>query len=71
MPKAQLVELYARSLGVIEEARIDFGPCFNVITGETGAGKTLLLGALELCLGGEAASSRAKRAAARVSGVTA
>ena len=58
MPKAQLVELYARSLGVIEEARIDFGPCFNVITGETGAGKTLLLGALELCLGGEAASSR-------------
>ena len=58
MPKVQLVELYARSLGVIEEARIDFGPNFNVITGETGAGKTLLLGALELCLGGEAAASR-------------
>jgi DNA repair protein RecN (Recombination protein N) len=58
MPKAQLVELFARSLGVIEEARIEFGPDFNVITGETGAGKTLLLGALELCLGGEAAASR-------------
>ena len=58
MPKAQLVELYARGLGVIEEARIEFGRGFNVLTGETGAGKTLLLGALELCLGGEAASSR-------------
>ena len=58
MPKAQLVELYARGLGVIEDARIEFGPGFNVLTGETGAGKTLLLGALELCLGGEAASSR-------------
>jgi DNA repair protein RecN (Recombination protein N) len=58
MPKAQLVELYARRLGVIEEARIEFGTGFNVLTGETGAGKTLLLGALELCLGGEAAASR-------------
>ena len=58
MPKAQLVELYARGLGVIEEARIGFGPGFNVVTGETGAGKTLLLGALELCLGGDAAASR-------------
>ena len=58
MPKAQLVELYARGLGVIEEARIEFGPGFNVLTGETGAGKTLLLGALELCLGGDAAASR-------------
>lgn len=58
MPKAQLVELYARRLGVIEEARIEFGAGFNVLTGETGAGKTLLLGALELCLGSEAATSR-------------
>jgi DNA repair protein RecN (Recombination protein N) len=58
MPKAQLVELYARGLGVIDEARLSFGPRFNVITGETGAGKTLLLGALELCLGGEGSSSR-------------
>jgi DNA repair protein RecN (Recombination protein N) len=58
MPRAQLVELYARGLGVIDEARLDFGPRFNVITGETGAGKTLLLGALELCLGGEGSTSR-------------
>jgi len=58
MPKSQLVELYAHGLGVIQEARLEFGPGFNVLTGETGAGKTLLLGALELCLGGDASLSR-------------
>jgi DNA repair protein RecN (Recombination protein N) len=58
MPKAQLLELYAHGLGVIDDARLEFGPGFNVITGETGAGKTLLLGALALCLGGDASSSR-------------
>ncbi len=58
MPKSQLVELYAHGLGVIEDARLELGPGFNVITGETGAGKTLLLGALELCLGAEGATSR-------------
>jgi DNA repair protein RecN (Recombination protein N) len=58
MPKAQLVELYAHGLGVVDDARLEFGPGFNVITGETGAGKTLLLGALELCLGAESAASR-------------
>jgi DNA repair protein RecN (Recombination protein N) len=58
MPKSQLVELYAHGLGVIHEARLEFGPGFNVLTGETGAGKTLLLGALDLCLGGDGSSSR-------------
>jgi len=58
MPRAQLVELYAHALGVIDDARLDFGGGFNVLTGETGAGKTLLLGALDLCLGGETSSSR-------------
>jgi len=58
MPKSQLVELYAHGLGVIEEARLEFGAGFNVLTGETGAGKTLLLGALDLCLGGDGSTSR-------------
>ncbi|MGA7834570.1 MAG: AAA family ATPase [Acidimicrobiales bacterium] len=58
MPKAKLVELYAHKLGVIDDARLEFGSGFNVITGETGAGKTLLLGALALCLGGDAGASR-------------
>ena len=58
MPKAQLLELYAHGLGVIEEARLELGAGFNVITGETGAGKTLLLGALDLCLGADVPASR-------------
>jgi DNA repair protein RecN (Recombination protein N) len=58
MPRAQLVELYAYRLGVIDEARLEFGEGFNVITGETGAGKTLLVGALGLCLGADAGASR-------------
>ena len=61
MPKAQLVELYAHGLGVIDEARLEFGAGFNVMTGETGAGKTLLLGALALALGDDSGVRRATR----------
>lgn len=46
-----LRELFIRNLAIIEEARIEFGPGLNVLTGETGAGKSLLVGALELILG--------------------
>lgn len=49
-------ELAVRNLAVIESARIEPGPGLTVITGETGAGKTLLVGALRLLLGGEARS---------------
>ncbi|MGB8197836.1 MAG: AAA family ATPase [Acidimicrobiales bacterium] len=59
MPKSQLLELYAHGLGVIDDARLEFGAGFNVLTGETGAGKTLLLGALDLCLGGDGSVTRA------------
>ena len=58
MPRVVLQELFAQRIGVIDEAKVQFGPHFNVITGETGAGKTLLLGALELCLGSDGATSR-------------
>jgi DNA repair protein RecN (Recombination protein N) len=47
-------ELIVRNLGVIREARIEFGPGLTVVTGETGAGKTLLLGALRMLLGADA-----------------
>ena len=46
-----LRELFIKNFAIIEEARIEFGPGFNVLTGETGAGKSLLVGALELALG--------------------
>ncbi|HHC07771.1 MAG TPA: DNA repair protein RecN [Actinobacteria bacterium] len=49
-----LDELHVRNLGLIAEATIEPGPGLVVVTGETGTGKTLLLGALRL-LGGEPA----------------
>ena len=49
-----LIELAIQDLVLIERAVLEFGPGLNVITGETGAGKSLLLGALDLLLGGRA-----------------
>ncbi len=49
--KSSLSELTIRSLGVIESAEIEFGDGFTVLTGETGAGKTMVLTALNLILG--------------------
>ncbi|HEU4895920.1 MAG TPA: AAA family ATPase [Acidimicrobiia bacterium] len=46
-----LEHLRVANLGVLEDAAIDPSPGFTVITGETGAGKTLLLGGLRLILG--------------------
>lgn len=50
-------ELSIRSLGVIGEARLPLGPGFTAITGETGAGKTMVVTALGLLLGERADSS--------------
>jgi DNA repair protein RecN (Recombination protein N) len=47
-------ELRVTNLGVIEDAVVEPGPGLVVVTGETGAGKTMLLGALRLLLGGAA-----------------
>ena len=49
-----LTELRVRDLGVIEDLSLTFGPGMTVLTGETGAGKTLLVDALQLVLGGRA-----------------
>ena len=50
-------EIYIRDLGVIREARLSFSSGLNVLTGETGAGKTMVLTALALLLGERADSS--------------
>lgn len=49
----QLEEISIRALGVIESATIEFAPGLTVLTGETGAGKTMVLTALGLVLGGK------------------
>lgn len=51
-----LTELSVRNVALIEEATLEFEPGLNAITGETGAGKTLLATALQLLLGGRARS---------------
>ena len=53
-----LDELAVHNLGVIADARVDLSPGLVVVTGETGAGKTLLLGALRLLLGEQARRDR-------------
>ena len=50
-------EIYIRNLGVIADARLSFGPGLTVLTGETGAGKTMVLTALGLLLGARADST--------------
>ena len=49
-----LLELHVENLGIIEEILVPIGPGMTVITGETGAGKTLLVDALALLCGGRA-----------------
>jgi DNA repair protein RecN (Recombination protein N) len=50
-------ELHIRHLGVIEDATVRLAPGLTVVTGETGAGKTMLVTALELLLGARADTS--------------
>ena len=49
-----ILELSVRDLGVIAELRLLLGPGMTALTGETGAGKTLVVDAIELLVGGRA-----------------
>jgi DNA repair protein RecN (Recombination protein N) len=51
-----LQRIKVKNYAIIDELTIDFNPHFNIITGETGAGKSILLGALGLILGNRADS---------------
>ncbi len=64
-------EIRISSLGVIESSTLELGPGLTVITGETGAGKTMIVTALGLLLGGRADSGAVRTGArsARVEGV--
>ncbi len=46
-----LQKLYIKNLAIIQELQVDFDDRFNVFTGQTGAGKSLIIGALGLLLG--------------------
>ncbi|MEO7260979.1 MAG: AAA family ATPase, partial [Jatrophihabitantaceae bacterium] len=53
-----LEEIRIRGLGVISDAVLELGPGLTVVTGETGAGKTMVVTGLALLFGGRADSSR-------------
>lgn len=60
-----LTRLFIRDFALIEEAEIEFGSGLNVITGETGAGKSIILGALYSILGGPTSAELVRQGAER------
>ena len=62
-----LEEVRITGLGVIDEAVLELSPGFNVVTGETGAGKTMVVSGLGLLFGGRADPARVRPGADRAS----
>ena len=62
-----LEELHIRGLGVIDDAVLALGPGLTVVTGETGAGKTMVVTGLLLLFGGRADSARVRAGAEQAS----
>ncbi len=60
-----LAELKVENFGIIEQLRMRLGPGFNVITGETGSGKSLILQAIDTVLGSRAGSGLVRAGAHR------
>ncbi|MEY5017300.1 MAG: repair protein RecN, partial [Actinomycetota bacterium] len=60
-------EIFIRDLGVISSARMTFTPGFTAVTGETGAGKTMVVSALGLLLGDRADSAVVRAGSERAS----
>ena len=58
-----LQALRIRDLGVIVDVAVEFGPGLNVVTGETGAGKTMVVTGLNLLFGQRADASRVRSGA--------
>lgn len=62
-----LEELHITGLGVIDDALLTFGPGLTAVTGETGAGKTMVVTGLLLLFGGRADAARVRMGAERAS----
>jgi DNA repair protein RecN (Recombination protein N) len=60
-----LEQMRIRGLGVIEDAVLDLSPGFTAVTGETGAGKTMVVSGLDLLFGGRAETTRIRPGADR------
>ena len=64
--RSHLEEISIKALGVIEETTLELSPGFTVLTGETGAGKTMILTALSLVLGGKSDASLVRQGKERL-----
>src|SRR6185295_16214162 len=66
-----LLELLVENYAVIEKVRVRFHPGLNLLTGETGSGKSIVVDALGLLLGGRASSEMVRTGAqrARIAGI--
>jgi DNA repair protein RecN (Recombination protein N) len=62
-----LEELSVRDLALVERAEVRFSPGLNLLTGETGSGKSLIVDALGLALGGRASTDQVRQGAQRAS----
>lgn len=58
-----LLELHVRNLALIEKADVEFGEGLNILTGETGAGKSIIIGSVTMALGGKASRDSIRRGA--------
>ena len=63
-----LVHLHVKNLALIDEIEVEFGPGLNILTGETGAGKSILLGSMQLILGGKTSRSMIRENSALCTG---
>src|SRR5690606_16347693 len=61
--RKMLKHLRIQNFAIIDEASIEFGEGLNIISGETGAGKSILMDALVLILGGRASADLIRRGA--------
>ena len=62
-----LKELKVRDLALVAEATVRFGPGLNLLTGETGSGKSLIIDALSLSLGARGGADQVRHGAGRAS----
>lgn len=63
-----LTELHIENLGVIERLELTLSAGLTALTGETGAGKTMLVEAIELLVGGRANNAMVRQGAAEARG---
>ena len=48
-----LLNLHVKNLAIIDEIEVDFSEGMNVLTGETGAGKSIIIGSINMAIGGK------------------